>query len=118
MTSDSSAKSSNTAQILNALGPFFGLILVIGLFSLSPEVRPYFLTGSNFKIIFTQTVIVAIGALGMKVESTPAEDRAEGSAELAAPSIASRWGPGRQVQLAVTTRLLRGRPARSGGRIP
>jgi len=65
MTSDSSAKSSNTAQILNALGPFFGLILVIGLFSLSPEVRPYFLTGSNFKIIFTQTVIVAIGALGM-----------------------------------------------------
>ena len=65
MTSDTSAKPSNTAQILNALGPFFGLILVIGLFSLSPEVRPYFLTGSNFKIIFTQTVIVAIGALGM-----------------------------------------------------
>jgi ribose transport system permease protein len=28
-------------------------------------VRPYFLTGGNFKIIFTQTVIVAIGALGM-----------------------------------------------------
>ena len=38
---------------------------MIGLFSLSPEVRPYFLTGANFKIIFTQTVIVAIGALGM-----------------------------------------------------
>jgi ribose transport system permease protein len=29
------------------------------------EVRAYFLTFSNFKIIFTQTVIVAIGALGM-----------------------------------------------------
>jgi ribose transport system permease protein len=38
---------------------------VIGLFSMSSEVRPYFLTGGNFKIILTQTVIVAVGALGM-----------------------------------------------------
>lgn len=53
------------AQVLNALGPFLGLLLVIGLFCLSAEVRPYFLTGANFKIILTQTVIVAIGALGM-----------------------------------------------------
>jgi ribose transport system permease protein len=51
--------------LLNVLGPFFGLVLVIGLFSLSPTVRPYFLTGANFKIILTQTVIVAIGTLGM-----------------------------------------------------
>ena len=27
--------------------------------------RPYFLTGANFKIILTQTVIVAVCALGM-----------------------------------------------------
>ena len=46
-------------------GPFIGLILVIGLFSLPTETREYFLTYNNFKIIFTQTVIVAIGALGM-----------------------------------------------------
>jgi ribose transport system permease protein len=52
-------------QLLNILGPFFGLLLVVGLFSLSSEVRPYFLTGANFKIILIQTVIVAIGALGM-----------------------------------------------------
>ncbi|MBU6399923.1 MAG: ABC transporter permease [Verrucomicrobia bacterium] len=52
-------------SLLNAFGPFLGLLLVIGLFSLSSEVRPYFLTGANFKIILTQTVIVAIGALGM-----------------------------------------------------
>ena len=38
---------------------------MLGLFSLSPEVRPYLYTGGNFKIILTQTVIVAIGALGM-----------------------------------------------------
>jgi len=50
---------------LNVLGPFLGLLFVIGLFCLSNEVRPYFLTGANFKIILTQTVIVAVGALGM-----------------------------------------------------
>jgi ribose transport system permease protein len=52
---------------LNIFGPFLGLVLVIGLFSLSPTVRPYFLTGANFKIILTQTVIVGIGTLGMTV---------------------------------------------------
>src|SRR5438477_3893975 len=52
-------------RLLNILGPFLGLLLVIGLFSLSPTVRPYFLSGANFKIILTQTVIVAIGTLGM-----------------------------------------------------
>jgi ribose transport system permease protein len=46
-------------------GPLIGLAFVLALFSLSTEVRPYFLTGANFKIILTQTVIVAIGALGM-----------------------------------------------------
>lgn len=51
--------------LANALGPLLGLALVVGLFSLSSEVRPYFLTGANFKIILTQTVIVAIAALGM-----------------------------------------------------
>ncbi|MBI2947784.1 MAG: ABC transporter permease [Verrucomicrobia bacterium] len=52
-------------KVLNALGPFLGLLFVIGIFCLSKEVRPYFLTGANFKIILVQTVIVAIGALGM-----------------------------------------------------
>lgn len=52
---------------LTALGPFVGLALVIGLFSSMSDVRPYFLTGANFKIIFIQTVIVAVGALGMTI---------------------------------------------------
>jgi ribose transport system permease protein len=51
--------------ILAKGGPFLGLLLVIGLFALPAETREYFLTYNNFKIIFTQTVIVAIGALGM-----------------------------------------------------
>ncbi len=46
-------------------GPFIGLILVIALFSAPAETRGYFLTYHNFKIIFTQSVIVSIGALGM-----------------------------------------------------
>ena len=50
---------------LNILGPFLGLALVTGLFALSEELRPIFFTGSNVKLILTQTVIVAIGALGM-----------------------------------------------------
>src|SRR6266516_8175723 len=54
-------------RLLNLLGPFLGLLLVVGLFSLSPTVRPYFLSVSNFKIILTQTVIVAIGTLGMTI---------------------------------------------------
>jgi ribose transport system permease protein len=49
----------------NASGPFLGLLLVLGLFALSPEVRPYLFSGANFKIILTQTVIVAVAALGM-----------------------------------------------------
>ena len=51
--------------ILAKGGPFLGLILVIACFALPAETREYFLTYNNFKIIFTQTVIVAIGALGM-----------------------------------------------------
>ena len=51
--------------LIAKLGPFLGLLLVIALFSIPTEVRGYFLTYANFKIILTQTVIVAIGALGM-----------------------------------------------------
>jgi ribose transport system permease protein len=60
-----SSKSTHFLRVFNLLGPFIGLLLVLGLFSLDSEVRPYFYTGENFKIILTQTVIVAIGALGM-----------------------------------------------------
>src|SRR6266704_231340 len=60
-----SSKGSAVTRFINLIGPFLGLLLVVGLFSLSPTIRPYFLTGANFKIILTQTVIVAVGALGM-----------------------------------------------------
>jgi len=60
-----SCRTLSAGRLLNVLGPWLGLMLVIGLFSLSNEVRPYFLTGANFKIVLIQTVIVAIGTLGM-----------------------------------------------------
>lgn len=59
------SRAATTRRLINVVGPFLGLLLIVGLFSLSPSVRPYFLTGANFKIILTQTVIVAIGTLGM-----------------------------------------------------
>jgi ribose transport system permease protein len=58
-------KSFSLRQAIGWIGPFFGLLFVTAIFSIKPEVREVFLTGGNFKIIFTQTVIVAIGALGM-----------------------------------------------------
>lgn len=52
-------------NLLSKFGPFFGLLLVIALFSIDSEVREFFLSYANFKIVLTQTVIVALGALGM-----------------------------------------------------
>jgi ribose transport system permease protein len=58
-------KSKKFQMILNLLGPFIGLILVIVIFSLMPEIQVSFLKVSNFKNVATQSVIVALGALGM-----------------------------------------------------
>ena len=52
-------------KLLAKGGPFLGLVVVIALFALNSETRDVFLSYHNFKIIFTQTVIVAIGSLGM-----------------------------------------------------
>ena len=53
------------SRFINFIGPLLGLLFVMGVFCANNEVRPFFLTGANFKIILTQTVIVAICALGM-----------------------------------------------------
>ncbi|NOR52609.1 MAG: ABC transporter permease, partial [Candidatus Aminicenantes bacterium] len=44
---------------------FFGLILVLAIFSSIPEIQDRFLRIANFKSVATQSVIVALGALGM-----------------------------------------------------
>jgi ribose transport system permease protein len=65
--STTAGKRIDLPRLLNFFGPWLGLVLVIALFSSSSTVRPYFLTGANFKIILTQTVIVATGTLGMTI---------------------------------------------------
>jgi ribose transport system permease protein len=88
-------------------GPFIGLVLVIGLFALPPESRAYFLTYNKFKIILTQTVIVAIGALGMTlIIVSGGIDLSVGSAIALTSVVGARliqhgWGPA-AVLLAVT----------------
>jgi len=52
-------------KMLAQAGPFIGLILVIVIFSLPAEMREVFPTYGNFRFIFIQTIIVAVGALGM-----------------------------------------------------
>ena len=55
----------SASRLLSLLGPFIGLALVTLLFSWNSDVREHFLTPGNFRLVITQTVIVAIGALGM-----------------------------------------------------
>ena len=55
------------ATLLTAMGPLLALVFVSSLFALSEDLRPVFYTGGNWKNILTQTVIVAMGALGMSL---------------------------------------------------
>ena len=52
-------------DFLKAIRPFVGLFVVLLLFAMDAELRSLFFKGGNFKTILTQTVIVAIGAMGM-----------------------------------------------------
>ena len=58
-------RKNGNIKIFQWLGPFLGLLLIILLFSLVPEVRESFLRGGNFRSILTQSVIVGLCALGM-----------------------------------------------------
>ena len=52
-------------QILARLGPFLGLIAVIAIFALLTDSPSQYLSVRNFRIVVAQTVIVALGAIGM-----------------------------------------------------
>src|SRR5882672_12411776 len=52
---------------LARLGPFVGLILVIGIFALLTESPARYLSPFNLRIVLAQTVIVALGAIGMTI---------------------------------------------------
>jgi ribose/xylose/arabinose/galactoside ABC-type transport system permease subunit len=50
---------------LNRVGPLLGLFLVIAIFSVLMETPARFLSANNLRVVLSQTVIVAIGAIGM-----------------------------------------------------
>src|ERR1044072_5837036 len=52
-------------RLLNRVGPVLGLVLVIAIFSLMMDTPGRFLSPNNLRIVLSQTVIVAIGAIGM-----------------------------------------------------
>ncbi|HEU4770284.1 MAG TPA: ABC transporter permease, partial [Pyrinomonadaceae bacterium] len=52
---------------LNRVGPALGLLLVIGIFTLLMDTPARFLSPNNLRIVLSQTVIVAIGAIGMTI---------------------------------------------------
>jgi ribose transport system permease protein len=53
------------AQRLVRLGPFVGLLLVVAFFALASGAPERYLSGNNLRVVLAQTVIVAIGAVGM-----------------------------------------------------
>src|SRR5689334_88888 len=57
--------SASVHNWLNRLGPVLGLFLVIGIFSILMKTPERFLSPNNLRIVLSQTVIVAIGAIGM-----------------------------------------------------
>src|SRR3954467_1442659 len=86
-------------RYVNLLGPFLILFFVVGLFAviMPQEVRDGFFSIYNAKLVLTQTVIVAIGALGMTMIIV------SGGIDLSVGSGIGRtgvlapwlWGPGR-----------------------
>ncbi len=60
-----SRQTRKMQRVLGVLGPFIGLVFVIAIFALVPEIRDRFLRFGNIKSVATQSVIVALGALGM-----------------------------------------------------
>jgi len=59
------AAPSTARRTLATLGPFLGLLLVIAVFALMTDSPSQYLSVRNFRIVVAQTVIVAIGAIGM-----------------------------------------------------
>ena len=80
-------------SLLNVFGPFLILAFVVILFaSIMPsDVRGTFFSIYNFKLILTQTVIVAMGALGMTmIIVSGGIDLSVGSA-VALTSVLAAW---------------------------
>ena len=56
---------SRYGRLLIALAPLIGLLLVVGIFALMSDAPAQYLSVRNLRIVLAQTVIVALGAIGM-----------------------------------------------------
>jgi ribose transport system permease protein len=91
------------------LGPFVGLLLVVGFFAIASGAPERYLSANNLRVVLAQTVIVAIGAIGMTLVIVGGGiDLAVGSTialtgVLCALAVRGGWAPGFAVLLAVLT---------------
>jgi ribose transport system permease protein len=56
---------SERRQRLVRLGPFAGLLLVVAFFAIASGAPDRYLSANNLRVVLAQTVIVAVGAIGM-----------------------------------------------------
>jgi ribose transport system permease protein len=96
---DPAAPQSSARQTLASLGPFLGLLAVIAVFALLTDSPSQYLSVRNFRIVVAQTVIVALGAIGMTmIIVSGGIDLSVGSAialtgVVTAIGIRDGWGP-------------------------
>jgi ribose transport system permease protein len=62
---DRTANKTSAKTWLARLGPFLGLLFVIVIFAMMSDAPDQYLSIRNFRIVVAQTVIVALGAIGM-----------------------------------------------------
>jgi ribose transport system permease protein len=103
------ARKFTLSSVLNVFGPFLILAFVTGFFAviMPAEVRENFFSFYNFKSILNQTVIVAIGALGMTmIIVSGGIDLSVGSV-IALTSVLAAWlvTQGQSVELAFTAAI-------------
>jgi ribose transport system permease protein len=65
LASEAVPSRSAVSRWLVTLAPVIGLLLVIGVFALMSDAPDQYLSIRNLRIVFAQTVIVALGAIGM-----------------------------------------------------
>jgi len=91
--------ASARRRTLASLGPFLGLLAVIAVFALLTDSPSQYLSVRNFRIVVAQTVIVALGAIGMTmIIVSGGIDLSVGSAialtgVVTAIGIRDGWGP-------------------------
>jgi ribose transport system permease protein len=96
---DAAAPSGSARRTLATLGPFLGLLAVIAVFALLTDSPSQYLSVRNFRIVVAQTVIVALGAIGMTaIIVSGGIDLSVGSAialtgVVTALGIRDGWGP-------------------------